>query len=264
MSENKNKQILKIFNKIRQQSVIEYDDINPDEYISVPHFIRLFSLYNHNNTSHNKELPKLVKNKHGYGYIVLPPSRLYNNMDSYIYALSNNMAKIEKNVRGWIIDLRGNDGGSVYCFMLFILIFVDINYEGLLCSIIKGNNDIVADYSFYNNSLILRNKYEQMPTVINIKNELHRTSNNKNIKILVDKFTGSGSEYVCLVLKSFGAKIYGTDDKTYGLLNLTAGYLLDDSITLYFPNAFVYDKNNLKHNIYIDSTKNIKPDFLLP
>ena len=266
MTENKNRQILKIFNKIKEHSLHEYDDINPDEYISPEQFIRLFSFkhYPFENIYLNNEKPKVIINKNGYGYISFPQPSLYDDNIEELFKLSQNIIKIEHKVKGWIIDLRSNTGGTELCFLLLIIIFIDIEYEGLLYSIIKNDNDIITDASIYNNTLFLRSKYAQQPRIYNIKDKLHRVKNKKNIKIIVDQYTGSGSEYVCLVLKSFGAKIYGEQDKTLGVLNLTSGYLIDDVISIHFPNAHVYDKNNLKNNIYIESIKNIKSQYLLP
>lgn len=265
MSDKKNKAIMNIYNKIKKISLHEYDDINPEEYISPEHFVRLFTTSDKFAISTFwNEKPNVVVNKAGYGYIVFPPPSLFDNNINEIDKLSSKISKIENKVKAWVIDLRSNFGGFEHLFQYFVSIFIPDDYEGILYSIIKGDNDILHDVSIYNNDIINRQKYSQSISVHHIKKELIRTKIKKNIHVLVNDKTASGGEFVCLILKSFGAKIYGSTDKTSGALNMTSGYILDEHISVHFPNAFIYDKNNLKHNIYIESSLDIKKKFLLP
>jgi len=262
----KNNKILSIFNKMKQISAVEYPDtINPNEYTSVEQFIRIFTNHYHGpgfGTSVEENIT-VVLNSKNYGIITMPASKAFKHDDKTIFNLSKLIAKMEPKVKGWVIDLRSNTGGSINVFALFSLIFIPKEYEGILWTIMKSNNDILHEASTYNDVLYLRYKYSQNMHVINL-NKLHRTKNNNEIVILVDQYSFSGSEFVCLILKSFGAKIYGNFDQSGGALNLSCGYLVTDDMNMYFPNAFVYDKNNLKHYIYLETSGEIKDKYLLP
>ena len=261
----KNTQIMKAFDKIREFSILEYPDIDPNNYISLEHFLRLFNQKYHSPAVlQTLEMPEVTINSHGYGYVVFPSSSSFNNDSNIIYKLSKQLSKIENKVKGWIIDLRGNGGGNIFIFSLFALIFIPSDFEGQLLSIIRHEDDIILDINVYDDILHMRHKYDQFITSTGIKDNLKRLKNIKNIKILVDKNTGSASEYVAIILKSFGAKIYGEHDTTMGLLNITVGYIIDEYITLFFPNSSVYNKDNFKNEVYINTDKKIKPEFLLP
>jgi len=261
----KNEQIIKVFEKIRELSVFEYPDIDPNTYISVEHFIRLFTQKYHSQyLLPSIELPNVTVNKSGYGYAVFPPSYSFSDNNREIYKISKSISKLDSKVKGWVIDLRSNGGGNVISYVLFSLIFISTDFEGQLVSIIKQEDDIILDLNLYNDILFIRHKYDQQIMSIEIKDRLKRLKNTKNIKILVDKNSGSASEFLCILLHSFGAKIYGEHDTTLGLLNLSVGYIIDEYITIFFPNAVVYNKDKLKNNVYITTTKNIKPEFLLP
>lgn len=261
----KNNQIIKMFETIRESSILEYDEINPNEYISVDHFLRIFNAKYHGDIQlPNFEGPAVTVNKSGYGYVVLPPSDCFDNNMDYIYKISQDIVKLDNKVKGWVIDLRCNGGGSIMVFMLFALIFIPSEYEGLLFSMIKDSDDILFDLSVYNGTLYMRIKYLQGIEVFDIKEKLRRLKNTKNVKILVDEKSGSASEYISLILKSFGAKVYGAHESTMGLLNMSMGYIIDESTSIFFPNAYVYGKDNFKNNIYLTTEKNIKSEFLLP
>lgn len=268
MTQKKNKEIIKIFEIMRENSIIEYEDIDPNNYMSPNHFLRLFyakysPMYDLLPPS-NVEKPQVAINKYGFGYIVLPQPIFFKNSSKEIGKLSKKLLEIENQIKGWVIDLRSNTGGLEYIYLLFIMIFVPIKYQGLLFSLIKDDDNIIHDVSVYNGVLHMRNKYNQSTSSIVLKNVISRLTKKRKINILVDKLTGSGSEYVCLVLKSFGAQICSEDESTLGILNLTVGYLINDVLSMYFPNAHVYDRNKIKQDIYIKVDKKIKPQYLLP
>lgn len=263
----KNNKILAIFKKMKEISDIEYpDEINPNEYTSVEQFIRVFTNQNHG-VSFGTELKEKINvciNSHKYGIVTMPASKLFEDNVNDIYKLSKMVTKMEPKVKGWVLDLRSNTGGRIDIFSLFALIFIPQSYDGVLWTIMKSNNDILAEVSVYNNSLFMRYKYTQHTSVIDLEGKLFRVGNDKKVVVLVDQYSYSGSEFVCLILKSFGAKIYGDLNKSGGALNLTAGYLVSNDVTMFFPNAFVYDKNNLKHYIYLETSGKIKDKFFLP
>lgn len=260
----KNKKIINTLNLIKKYSVNTYpDDIDPNEHLSEEQFIRILT-HNYNDFGASlKEPIRIAINKHKYGIIVLPPSDAFNDDENEIYKLSKFLSKIESEVKGWVIDLRSNTGGAVHIFALFITIFLSEDYEGILWSIKKNNNDVIQDVSITHDMLHIRIKYQQYASSYEF-GKLVRLKENKKIKILIDEYSMSGSEFVCLVLKSFGAKIYNSSNRSGGALNRSAGYLVDPNISMYFPNAYIYDKNNLKNDIYIESAKTIKKKYFLP
>lgn len=260
----KNKDILKIFNIMKNLSILEYEDIDPEEYISVEHFLRIIS-YKYNKYSNSLSYPETIQyriNRNNYCVICIPSLDYNNTTHSMIYELSKKLVKIDKDIKGWVIDLRSNTGGVGILFMLFMMIFIDTDYNGLLYSIKKDNDEIIHDCTVDNNILYTRNIYQQYVHKISLSN-LERVKN-KKIKILIDNYSASGAEYVAIILESFGAVIYGNHDKSLGALNLTSSFLIEGGITLYFPNAHFYDKNNLKHNIYLEISKPINKKYLLP
>lgn len=263
----KNSKILQIFKKIKEHSVDDYpDEIDPNKYLSVEQFIRIltFTYGDKRFGTSLKENIQVAINKHKYGIIVLPSSKAFNDDENKIYELSKMLKKMDSKVKGWVIDLRSNTGGNLFIFALFTLIFIPGDYNGLIWSLMRSESEIISDVSIYNGILYMRQKYDQFVYSGNFENKLIRIGNNKRIKILIDDCTVSGPEFICLVLKSFGAKIYGDVNKSGGALSMTVGYIIDNDISMFFPNAYVYDKNNLEHNIYLETSNNIKSKYLLP
>lgn len=260
----KNKKILEIFNTIKSISVIDpIEEINPNDYVTVEQFIRIYMCNNNRIyfSIHNAETIEYSINKNNYCVIAFPPSDKFNHDCKEIFKFANRLKKLEQSdqyIRGYVIDLRSNTGGDSLIFSLFGLIFIDPDYEGLLYTVKKETNenkeDILFDHTVVNNNLIMRRKYSQDVNSFNIS-KLYRVKNNKNIKILLDNYSASGSEFLSMMLKSFGAKLYGIHDKSAGALNITVSYLLNNGITLRFPNAYIYDRNNLQHNIYLETKK---------
>ena len=255
------KDILNFYEKLKNQSAIKIDDkINPREYVSFEQFIKIinikyydcfFSFFD----SLKNESPFVKLNKYNYGYVYLP-SIEYEHINKFYNDIKRFDQKYEP--KKWIIDLRGNYGGLIQSHIEIIIPFIKI--KGRLLSLKRKNlNELSLDVVINNDDYLkLRMESGQNDYTTDIL-KVYRVINNDDINILVDESTASAAEFIAIILKKLGAKIYGK--KTMGLTNLFLGHIFKN-VSLYFPISSFYDENLHEDGIHPDFNE-IKKEFYL-
>lgn len=188
---------------------------------------------------------KLLENN--MGYLRLPPCY---SMEMNYPRKSHEIIKqlIASGAKNWIIDLRGNPGGSCWPMLLALSPFFNqevIGYFGdkqqhQIHWFVKGNAVGVGDY----------------PPVCAIKDMDPMKITNSKIAILIDQKTASAAEAVAVAFKGQkGVCFIGSH--TYGVTTGVNVHPLSDGNMLAIPEGFFYDRNT---NIYL---RGIQPDIKL-
>ncbi len=143
----------------------------------------------------------------------------------------NNLEKVNTS-KGLIIDLRGNDGGSIDGMKLLLGRFVSERRKyGTYINRNERNEDFIEPVG---------TKYQG------------------KVVLLVDEMSISGAENMAGIVKQFNiGKIIG--NQTPGQMLWGNGYLINDSIALAipiykleYPNGFNFENNGIKPNIEIE------------
>lgn len=181
------------------------------------------------------------------GYIRIPfcigAENEYNN---YITKIREKIEKqSQKELKGWVIDLRGNFGGNMWPMLLAIepLIgngtlgyFIDANNNNKAWKIIKGK-------AYIEDQLI-------METTINSKENL----NNQFLAILTDNQTASSGEAITVALKSReNSKSFGKP--TFGISTGCVSHQLSDGSIINLAESSFADRKMTKYG------SSILPDF---
>lgn len=183
---------------------------------------------------------KMLDNNIGYLYI---PGFLSLN-DTACQRFAEKIQSIIKeldmqnDVKGWIVDLRGNSGGNMYPMIAGLGPLIE---NGTLGHFINSKNK--ANYNwFYENGKCGSGN----DTLVNVKNYYIPKHRNLKIAVLIGPQTASSGEMttVSFIGKS-NTKLFGKP--TAGLTSANQGYILSDNSTLYLAVSIISDRNNEKY-----------------
>lgn len=181
---------------------------------------------------------KIIGNNIGYIKI---PTLVTGNSDAvmlYAYTLQRAIYNIMESVdvKGWIVDLRENEGGNSHAMIAGVspllqagpLAYIKTaagTYEAIE---IKGNELRLSDNGFL-----------QIPPPTKRENQ--------PIVVLTSTSTGSASELLTIVLKgSSQATVMGT--KTFGMTTNNKKYVLSDGSFLFLANGLFTDVNKKEYH----------------
>ncbi len=199
-----------------------------------------------------KPLPVLsdetVPENMGYirlGFCMGNNQQMQNYMDTVLYKI----AKQDKlNLKGWIVDLRGNFGGNMWTMLVAIGPIIG---EGVLGYFIYPNNSYFAwnykDGKVYNENGVLR-QYSKA---------YYLKSQNPYVAILTDRVTASSGEAVAIAFKGRNkTKSFGT--QTFGVSTSNRSHTLSDGSRINLTECVFADRNKIKYGntVYPDLTCN--------
>lgn len=145
---------------------------------------------------------------------------------------------MQNDIKGWIVDLRGNTGGNMYPMIAGIGPLID---NGTLGHFINSKNKVNYHWFYENGKCGSGNE-----TIINVKDYYIPKNRNLKIAVLIGPQTASSGEMttVSFIGKS-NTKLFG--QPTAGLTSANQGYKLSDHSTLYLAASTVSDRNNKKY-----------------
>ncbi|WP_316804369.1 S41 family peptidase [Pedobacter nototheniae] len=192
------------------------------------------------------------------GYLLVPGNSDFRGqlMDSISKSIKNAIAKVnDKNIKGWIIDLRVNDGGNMYPMIAGLTDFIG---EGKVGGFINADNVpqgtwIIKDGTFYVDSIKVTNvKYEGYP----LKKDIP-------IAVLIAGYTASSGEMTAI--STIGRKksiLIGENSAGYTTTNL--GFEINKDAGLNLAVDYPVDRNgeiypvNLKPAILVEGGDNFE------
>lgn len=183
---------------------------------------------------------KMVQGK--YAYIQIPPFGLINHEEQREYAVSIQQAinQLDKqNPRGWIIDLRNNDGGMSRPMSAGIGPFVERD-KGVGWRDADGNDS----YWIYRKGKIFEN--EKLAFDIGI--QPYKIKNiKKPVSVLISKKTASSGELIAMAFVGRrNTKLIGTN--TNGLTSSNSEHELSDGAYLVLTESNYIDRNRKEYN----------------
>jgi carboxyl-terminal processing protease len=177
------------------------------------------------------------------GYIRLPFCiGKEDQLDEYISSIQTKINRQSKgNVKGWIIDLRGNFGGNMWPMLLAIEPLIG---NGIIGYFVDADNKykswkLINGKAFIDDQLVYENKaFENL----NLSNQY--------VAVLTDNETASSGEAVAIALKSRNNSMsFGTS--TYGVSTGCVSHLLSDGSTINLAESVFADRNMNKYGFKV-------------
>lgn len=198
-------------------------------------------------SENGKELPLLPDEStpNDIGYIRLPfciGTEL--QLDEYISSIQNKIFhQSNRQLKGWIIDLRGNFGGNMWPMLLAIEPLIGNGIMGYFVDVEGGYKPwkLINGQALLEENLVYVNK--------DFKNLLLTT---QYIAVLTDHETASSGEAIAIALKSKdNTRSFGTP--TYGVSTGCVSHRLSDGSTI-----------NLSESIFADRKKTLYGQKVIP
>lgn len=149
-----------------------------------------------------------------------------------------------KNIKGWIIDLRNNNGGNMWPMLLGI---GPILGEGIAGYFIDAKKDYWKWAYSYGQVCCGDN------TLMKLDSSFHLKNTNKKIAVLINNGTMSSGEAIAVAFKGIPHVLFFGDD-THGLTTGNKGFILSDSSMILLTTTIFADRNK---KIY---GKSLSPD----
>ncbi len=190
--------------------------------------------------SNNPQLnTKILDDK--YGYILVPPNSTKDNIQQMAQAIQDSLCKlIEQPLDGIIVDLRANEGGSIYPL-----------FTGLHQLI--GDGVFGAFTNFEGTSRepwkLKKGKfYQQNRIVASVKTNCS-CSGKLKVAVLLSQVTASAGEMLAIALKGRENTIF-IGEKTYGLTTGNVTFKIDGYL-LAVSASFSEDRTGKVYNSYV-------------
>lgn len=193
---------------------------------------------------------KVLDNKYGY---ILIPGMHYNSTDietlTSVAKLMYNKVydiKSKNKLKGWIVDLRLNPGGTAYPMILSL-------YDFLGTTTLFKYMD--ADMNIIGNNKVVKGKYYDMPGVVASIEPKGKLLKEAKVAILIGAGTASAGEITALSFKCRPNTLF-VGSKTAGLTTINSEIILPYNGSLAFTTAYDADKNGKYYRV-------IEPDVVI-
>jgi carboxyl-terminal processing protease len=170
--------------------------------------------------------------------------------DEFATTLNKFIAEADaQNPCGWIVDLRGNNGGNVFPMIAGIGALLD---EGKLYYSVDAEGGKTF-YLYKNGASGLIEPDGKELIITKIEGTAYRVKKQLPVAILIDKGTASSGEGIAIAFRGREkTRFFGTH--TYGVSTSNEGFLLSDGANIVLTTGVCVDKNG---KIYM---KGIEPD----
>lgn len=187
----------------------------------------------------------------GIGYMLIPGNNDFRgqHMDSISSAIKNAVAKInDKDIKGWIIDLRINTGGNMYPMIAGLTEFLgEGRVGGFITPSHQSDGDwIIKDGTFYVDSI----------RVSAVKYEGHPIKKDIPIAVLLSGYTASSGEMTAITTIGRERSIR-IGEATAGYTTTNLGFELNEYSGLNLAVDYAADRNG---KVY---PKNLTPEIVV-
>ena len=183
------------------------------------------------------------------GYVKIPSTiGHYNEWQWWSDSLQNSIARIQTpEIKGWIIDLRGNKGGDLTPMITSVKPF----FGDTTIFTLKDRNNKLTTYKFSNGFYILE-KNSKSTKLLAYKSGIENVKNIP-VAILIDTKSASSAEMVAIAFKGRTRTIF-LGEPTAGLTICTNGFTLSDNAFFTIATGKFYDTkgNSYEHSITPD------------
>jgi carboxyl-terminal processing protease len=185
------------------------------------------------------------------GYILIPGNSDFRSkhIDSITTAIKNAIAKVhDKNIRGWIIDLRVNTGGNMYPMIAGL---ADLIGEGRVGGFVTPGNQPDGDWIIKKGTF-----YVDSQKVSSVKYVGYPINKNIPIVILTSGNTASSGEMTAITTIGRPKSVL-IGESTGGYTTINLGFSLNEYSGLNLAVDYAADRNG---KVY---PKNIQPDVVV-
>lgn len=182
---------------------------------------------------------KILENK--YGYILVPQNTPKDNLKQVAQAIQDSLCKlIQQPLEGIIVDLRANEGGSIYPLFTGLHQLIGDGVFGAFSNF---------DSTFKELWKLEKGKfYQQNRIVASVKSNCSCT-NKLKVAVLLSQVTASAGEMMAIALKGRGNTIF-IGEKTYGLTTGNVTFKIDGYL-LAVSASFSEDRTGKIYNSYV-------------
>lgn len=185
-----------------------------------------------------------------YGYISIPgmPANNMEDNERFLKQLLDSVNKLPNDLKGWIIDLRLNTGGSMYPMVNGIAKIIG---DGPTCSGIDADGGI-SSWVIINGKAVIVSGEEQLKKYINKPTQKKLSK----VAVLISPLTKSAGESTAIALKGRpNTKFFG--ESSAGFTNGNKTFQVNKNLLLLVANNYAADRNR---HIYYDF---VNPDVVL-
>lgn len=180
----------------------------------------------------------------GYGYIRIPAIKTSKQEDINRYAqqIQDSICKLNPNkLKGWIIDLRLNPGGSMFPMIAGIGSLIG---DGVCGAFVDPIGNTKTKWIIKSDDLYFDN---QQLTKVEKKCLLNKLP---KIAVLIGQVTASSGEATAIALKGRpNTKFFG--EKTSGYVTANQGYQIDKNIKLEVAESYYADRNGVVYKHFV-------------
>lgn len=202
--------------------------------------------------------PTVQALQNGMIHITLPDTYIFFTMSNndidittelkkYTETVLNYIEQNRQNIKGIVLDLRDNFGGS------HAILFETTNFlfsDGNLLSFYNNKEEQIGGIKIENATLSVKNNYENTYHIKRL------SKLNVPVAVLINENTASAAEYLAIAIKdsaNIDSKIFGKPSAGY--TSILSGYTLNDETDLLLSTAYIKSEND---TLYKDDS--IKPD----
>jgi len=175
----------------------------------------------------------------GIGYVkIIPTASDITQHSQYATDLQQKIKSQDNaNIKGWIVDLRGNTGGYMAPMLAGIGPLIGNGVAGYFIDA----DDKALSYSYNDGITVFAGA-----TTAYVTSPYRIINTNTKIAVLIDQRTASSGEGIAIALLGFpNTKSFGV--ATCGQSTSVGGYDLSDGATLALANAYIADRNKKKN-----------------
>ncbi|MFC5282949.1 S41 family peptidase [Pedobacter alpinus] len=182
-----------------------------------------------------------------YGYILIPSNSPKDNIQRMGQAIQDSLCRIlEQPIEGVIVDLRANEGGSIYPLFTGLHQLIGEGFFGAFSNL---------DGTFKEPWKLKKGNFFQQNRIVASVTTRCNCSKKLKIAILLSQVTASAGEMLAISFKGRENTIF-IGEKTYGLTTGNVNFKIDGYL-LALSASFSQDRNGKIYNSYL------KPDIEL-
>lgn len=176
-----------------------------------------------------------------YGYIFIPSNTPKDNIQQLAQAIQDSLCRLIKgSLKGVIIDLRANEGGSIYPLFTGLHQLIGDGVFGAFSNL---------DGTFRTQWILEKGKFSQQKKIVASVKPTCICSEKIPVAVLLSQITASAGEMVAIALKGRANTIF-IGEKTYGLTTGNATFNIDGYL-LAVSASFSEDRKGNVYNNYV-------------
>jgi C-terminal processing protease CtpA/Prc len=196
-----------------------------------------------------------VNHRHKLGYLVMPDTKPGRRDDAISTTYQHGLQKLASaSPCGWIVDLRGNDGGNIAPMLAGIGPLLG---DGAATGTIDSHGK-TGSFIYREGKALYRDRSGKEAVGGEVADPMSPIRPEMPAAVLIDSLTASSGEIIAIAFKGRPVPTRFFGEQTYGASTATAGHLLPDGANLVIAEGLDVDRTGHR---YPDG---IRPDVPIP